>query len=52
MCTGTHLRDGIGWEVGGGFGMGDACVLLADLCRCVARANTALWGGWPPIKIN
>ena len=51
-CTGTHLRDGIGWEVGEGFGMGDACVLLADLCRRVAKANTALWGGWPLIKIN
>ena len=27
-CTGTTLRDGMGREVGGGFGMGDTCTSM------------------------
>ena len=30
QCTGMTLRDGIGKEVGGGFGMGDTCTPVAD----------------------
>ena len=29
-CTGTTQRDGMGREEGGGFGMGNTCVTVAD----------------------
>jgi len=29
-CTGTTQRDGMGREVGGGFRMGNTCILVAD----------------------
>ena len=29
-CTGTTWRDGMGREEGGGFGMGNTCVPVAD----------------------
>ena len=29
-CTGTTQRDGMGREEGGGFGMGNACIPVAD----------------------
>ena len=29
-CTGTTQRDGMGREEGGGFGMGDTCIPVAD----------------------
>ena len=29
-CTGTAQRDGIGREEGGGFGMGNTCIPVAD----------------------
>ena len=29
-CTGTAQRDGMGREVGGGFGMGNTCIPVAD----------------------
>ena len=31
-CTGMTQRDGIGREVGGGFGMGNTCTPVADAC--------------------
>ena len=32
ICTGTTQRDGMGREVGWGFGMGDTCTPVADSC--------------------
>ena len=29
-CTGTAQRDGMGREEGGGFGMGNTCIPVAD----------------------
>ena len=29
-CTGTTQRDGMGREEGGGFGMGNTCIPVAD----------------------
>jgi len=29
-CTGTAQRDGMGREKGGGFGMGNTCIPVAD----------------------
>ena len=40
-CTGTTLGDGIGREVGGGFGKGDIRTPMADSCQCMAK-NTAI----------
>ena len=31
-CTGMTQRDGMGKEVGGGFGMGNMCTPVADSC--------------------
>ena len=31
-CTGMIWRDGTGKEVGGGFRMGNMCMLVADSC--------------------
>ena len=41
-CTGTALRDGMGKEVGGGFGMGDTYTPMADSCQCMAQTTTIL----------
>ena len=27
---------------GGGFGMGDTCIPMADLCQCMAKITTLL----------
>ena len=37
-CTGMTQRDGIGWEVAGGFRMGNTCTPVADPCQCMAKA--------------
>ena len=29
--------DGMGREVGEGFGMGETCTVIADSCRCMAK---------------
>ena len=29
-CTGTTQRDGLGWEEGGGFRMGNTCIPVVD----------------------
>ena len=42
QCTGITLRDGMGREVGGGFGMGDTSTPLADSCQCMAKTTTIL----------
>ena len=31
-CTGMTQRVGMGWEVGGGFRMGNTCTPMADAC--------------------
>ena len=36
-CTGMTQSDGMGREVGGGFRMGDTCILMADSCQCTAK---------------
>ena len=36
------LRDGIGREVGTGFGMGDTCTPVAESCECMAKTTTIL----------
>ena len=41
-CTGTTQRDGMGREVGGGFGMGDTSTPVADSCQCMAKTTTVL----------
>ena len=41
-CTGTTLRDGVGREVGRGFGMGDTCTPMADSCQCITKTTTIL----------
>ena len=38
-CTGMTLRDGMGREVGGGFGIGDTCTPMADSCQCMAKTT-------------
>ena len=36
-CTGTTLRDGMGWEVGVGFRMGDTRTPMADSRQWMAK---------------
>ena len=40
--TEMTLRDGMGKEVGGGFGMGNTCTPMADSCQCMAKTATIL----------
>ena len=42
QCTGTIQRDGMGREVGEGFGMGDTCIPMANSCQCMAKTTTIL----------
>ena len=37
-CTGMTLRDGMGWEVGGGLRMGDTYSPMVDSWQCMAKA--------------
>ena len=41
-CTGVTLRDGMGMDVGGGFRMGNTCILMADSCECMAKTAAIL----------
>ena len=42
-CTGTTQRDGVGREVGGGFGTrGNTCTPMADSCQWMAKPITIL----------
>ena len=36
-CTGMIQRDDMGWEVGGGFRIGNSCTPVADSCQCTAK---------------
>ena len=38
----TTQRDGVGKEVGGGFRMGNTCILMADSYQCMAKSTTVL----------
>lgn len=38
----NNPEGGMGREMGGGSGGGDLCISVADLCGCVAEANTIL----------
>ena len=41
-CTGKTQRDRVEREVGGGIGMGNTCVSMADSCQCVTKTTTIL----------
>ena len=41
-CTGKTQKDGMGWEAGGGIGMGNTCKSMADSCQCMAKTTTIL----------
>ena len=36
-CTGMIQRDDMGWEVGGGFRIGNSCTPVVDSCQCMAK---------------
>ena len=41
-CTGKTQRDWAEREVGGGIGMGNTCIYMADSCQCVTKTTTIL----------
>ena len=41
-CTGKTQRDRVEREVGGGIGMGNTCVSMADSCLCMTKTTTIL----------
>ena len=41
-CTGKTLRDRVVREVGGGIGMENTCVSMADSCQCMTKTTTIL----------
>ena len=41
-CTGKTQRDGMGRVVGGGIGMGNTCISMANSCQCMAKTTTIL----------
>ena len=51
-CTGKTQRDRVEREVGGGNGMGNTCISMADSCQCMTETTTVLWGDWPPTNKN
>ena len=36
-CTGMIQRDDMGWEVVGGFMIGNSCTPMVDSCQCMAK---------------
>ena len=36
-CTGKTQRDRVEREVGGGIGMGNTCISMADSCQCMTK---------------
>ena len=42
-CTGKTQRDRVEREVGGGTGMGNTCISMADSCQCMTRTAAMLW---------
>ena len=41
-CTGKTQMDGVEREVGGGIGMGNTCISMADSCQCMTKPTTTL----------
>ena len=41
-CTGKIKRDRVEREVGGGIGMGNTCISMADSCQCMTKTTTIL----------
>ena len=41
-CTGMTQRDRVEREVGGGIGMGNTCISMADSCQCRTKTTTIL----------
>ena len=41
-CTGKIQRDRVEREVGGGIGMGNTCISMADSCKCMTKTTTIL----------
>ena len=41
-CTGKTQRDRVEREVGGGIGMGNTCISMADSCQCMTKTTTIL----------
>ena len=41
-CTGKAQRDRMEREVGGGIGMGNTCISMADSCQCMTKTTTIL----------
>ena len=41
-CTGKTQRDRVEREVGGGIGMGNICISMADSCQCMTKPTTIL----------
>ena len=41
-CTGKTQRDRVEREVGGGIGMGNTCISMADSCLCMTKTTTIL----------
>ena len=40
--TGKTQRDWMEREVGGGIGMGNTCISMADSCQCMTKATAML----------
>ena len=40
-CMGMIQRDDMGWEVGGGFRIGNSCTPVADSCQCMAKPRAS-----------
>ena len=41
-CTGKTQRDQVEREAGGGIGMGNTCISMADSCLCMTKTTTIL----------
>ena len=41
-CPGNTQRDQVEREVGGGIGMGNTCISMADSCQCMTKTTTIL----------
>ena len=41
-CTGKTQRNRVEREVGGGIGMGNICISMADSCQCMTKPTTIL----------
>ena len=41
-CTGKTQRDWVEREVGGGIGMGNTCISMADSFQCMTKTTTIL----------